>query len=275
MGESFMKTLTLVVCSAMFLAACGSAGTGSTENLTMQAGQWEYAVVPDNNSTPMFIDVNQPGTNASFSASNAVIFNSAQVGLPGADAPIYCGDFNFNGTVTNSAVKGSMSWGTPSVHFANFSGTVAPNGQAISKGSYSGHLCTDRTSPVSSGPEVNGSFTGYTISPINGTFTGTLNSSLYGADVVTLSITQNSDFSLNVAGTFTENGVTSIFVPSTTPTDNSVTGATVYINGTSKNVNTSQILSLNGHLNPSATQITISFMSVGPDEIITGSLTKQ
>jgi hypothetical protein len=61
------------------------------------------------------------------------------------------------------------------------------------------------------------SLVGYTIAPRNGTFTGTLNSSLYGADVVTLSITQNPDFSLNATRTSVANGVTTALISSNTP----------------------------------------------------------
>jgi hypothetical protein len=271
-----MKSVTLVVCSVMFLVGCGSAGSGSTgNNVTMQAGQWEYVVVPDNSAIPMYIDVNQPGTKSALSASQAVIFNSSQVNLPGATAPLYCGGFNLDGTITDSTLKGSLSWGQPSAHFANFSGELAANGQSMSKGKYSGQLCSNtRVGPTVNGPEVDGTFSGYTVSAVNGTFTGTLNGNLYGANVVTLSITQNPDFSLNVAGTSTENGVTSAFTPSATPGPNSVNGGTVYINGSSKNINGSQPFSLTGHLNPNATQMTISYMTLG-DENMTGALTKQ
>jgi hypothetical protein len=52
-----MKTLTLVVCLTIFLGGCGS-GMGSTaNNVTMQGGQWEYAVVPANEVIPFVIDL--------------------------------------------------------------------------------------------------------------------------------------------------------------------------------------------------------------------------
>lgn len=56
-----------------------------------------------------------------------------------------------------------------------------------------------------------GTFTGYTVEPLNGTFLGTLTSSLYGADVVTVSFTQNPDYTLSVTGTSVENGLTTAF----------------------------------------------------------------
>jgi hypothetical protein len=271
-----MKTLTLLVCSAMFLTACGSAGPGSTgNNVTMQAGQWEYAVIPDNNSTPMFIDINQPSASSSLVASNAVIFNAAEISFPGAKEPFYCEQFNLNANISDNTLKGKMSWGQPSVHFAKISGTVDPNGQSLSNGLYSGQLCTDGTGPGTPSSNINGSMTGYTISPVNGTFTGTLNSTVNGPIVVTLSLTQDSDFSVNIAGTFLEKGVTSLFVPSTISPSGLVRGATLSIGGSSKNINGIETISLSGHLNPSATQIVISVMNIGSDGTITGSLTKQ
>ena len=271
-----MKTVMLLVCSAMYLTSCGSAGPGSTATyVTMQAGQWEYAVIPDNNATPMFIDFNQPIASGSLAASNALIFNAADISFPGANEPYYCGGFNLNANISESTLKGNMSWGQPSVHFANISGTLGPNGQSLTNGHYSGQLCTVSTGPGSPSSNINGTMTGYTISPVNGTFTGTLNSTQDGALVVTLSITQNPDFSLNVAGTFVENGVTSVFVPTTTPQSDIVRGATLTIAGTAKNINDSQPASLSGHLNPSATQISIAVMNIGSDGTITGALTKQ
>src|SRR6267378_1421148 len=128
-----MKNLCLVVCAAMLLAACGSGGSGSSlNNVTMQGGQWEFAVAPDNSSSPLYINVNLPATNGSLSASNASIFNPAVVGLPGADAPIYCGGFNLNGNITDATLRGDMSWGQPSSHFANLTGDLAADGNSIS-----------------------------------------------------------------------------------------------------------------------------------------------
>jgi hypothetical protein len=270
-----MKSLTLVVCLGIFLSGCGSGGSGSANNVMMQGGQWEYVVVPSSGSIPMLIDMNLPGSNGPLAASNAVIFQPSEVGIPIQSGPVYCAGFNLNATISDSSLSGKFSWGQPVSHFANFSGNLAANGESISKGQYSGDTCVNDVGSGTTWPHVQGTLEGYMIAPMNGTYTGTLNSNLYGADVVTLSINQNPDFSLNVAGTSTENGVTSSFVPSTVPGDNSVNGATVYINGSSKNINASGPLSLTGHLNPNATQITISFMTVGNNENITGALTKQ
>jgi hypothetical protein len=258
----------------MLLVACGSGGSPSTANVSMQSGQWEYAVVPDGGSTPMYVDFNIPVTSSIVSASNAVIFNPSVVGLPGAMAPIYCNGFNLRGSVTETTLKGNMSWGQPSSHFADVSGSLATDGKSISNGSYSGQTCLDTTGPGISGPHVKGSLTGYTIAPINGTFKGILNSSLHGAVVMTLSITQNPDFTLTVSGTFVENGVTSTFIPTDVPND-SINGATIAIGDVANNINGSEPFALSGHLDPNATQITITHMSIGINEYITGALTKQ
>jgi hypothetical protein len=272
-----MKTLTLVVCLSIFLVACGSGGSNnSAENVTMQGGQWEYAVVPEN-AAPMYIDFNQGGSNGALSVSNAVIFNPAEVNLPGANSALYCAEFQLNANISDATLKGNVIWGLgqSASHFADFTGDLASNGQSISKGTYSGQFCDGEVSPNHPGPNIKAAFTGYMISPLNGTFTGTLESNLYGSDVVTFSITQNPDFSLNVTGTSTENGVTSTFAASTVPTDNSVNGGTVYIYGTYNNVNGSEVLNLSGHLNPNATQITIANMNISNNEYVTGSLTKK
>jgi hypothetical protein len=268
-----MKIQTLVVCLAIFLTGCGS-GSGSTaNNVTMQGGQWEYVVVPENGTIPMYIEMNQPQTNASLSATNGLIFVPSEVGLPDQNGPIYCDNFSMNGAVSDGTLSGQLSWGQS--HFANLSGEVAANGQSVSKGTYHGSVCLNDVSPVSAGAQVKGTLIGYTIAPVNGNFTGTLNSSLYGADVVTLSITQNSDFSLNVTGTSIENGVTTALIINSALQGNSVSGATASISGTAQNVNGSQPFAITGHLNPAATQLTIAYMNFGANETVTGALTKQ
>jgi hypothetical protein len=96
---------------------------------------------------------------------------------------------------------------------------------------------------------------------------------------VTFVITQNPDFSLNVSGTSVENGVTTIFAllpQSQSPTSlGAVTGASVFWGGTAENVNGSQSFSFSGHLNPTATQLTATIFQVGPNETVTGTLTRQ
>jgi hypothetical protein len=92
---------------------------------------------------------------------------------------------------------------------------------------------------------------------------------------VNLRITQNPDFSLNVTGTSVENGVTTALISSSAPQSNIVSGATTYISGTAQNVNGSEPFVISAHLNPAATQLTITDMNFGATENVTGALTKQ
>ena len=265
-----MTKLCLLTVLGLCLVGCGS-GSGSTENnVTMQGGQWEYVVTPGDGSTTMYIEANVPQANAKFSGTNAVIFQPSQIGAVDSTSPIYCGGYDLNADITGSSLKGKFSIATQGVHFADFSGDLASNGQSISNGKYSGGACS-----VLNLPEVKGKFSGYTIAPINGTYTGTLTSSLYGPDVVTLSIKQNPDFSLTVSGTSVENGVSTVLVGSNLNSDTSVKGATVAIFGPSQNVNGSTDFTINAHANPAATQLTVAYMNFGPDEMVTGVLTRQ
>jgi hypothetical protein len=272
-----MKTLP-VVCICLLVAGCGSMGSSSTvSNVAMQAGQWEYVVVPEKGSITMYIDANVPGTNVQFSGTNAVIFQPSQVGVVDSTSPIYCTDLDISGGINGSGVSGKLSWGDPAVHFADFSGDLSANGQSISNGKYLGEACSGGNGPGTPGPQMNGTLTAYKIAPVNGTYTGTLNSSVYGAAVVTFIIKQNSDYSLNFSGMSVANGVTSMLVASTQPQSNIVTGATVYLGGTAENVNGSNGFSFAGHLNPTATQLTAAVMNLGTNETVTGTgtLTKQ
>jgi hypothetical protein len=271
-----MKVLTLVVCLAIFIAGCGSssAANGSVStanNVTMQGGQWEYVVTPTNGSITMLLDANLPGTNAQLSATNAQIFQPSQVNLVGSTSPIYCTSFNIDASIRDSNLNGKLSWGYPAVHFADFSGDLAANGQSISSGTYSGGVCSVASGPGFGGPQIKGTVTGYTIAPVNGTYSGTLTNSLHGPDVVTFTIAQNPDFSLKMSGTSVVNGVSTALVGNS----NSVTGALVFLQGTTENVNGSNSFDFSGHVNPTATQLTVALMNLGPTETLTGALTKQ
>jgi hypothetical protein len=274
-----MKNMMLVVCLGMCVAAggCGSGKVVSAaNNVVMKGGQWEYVVTPDNGGITMDIDANVPGTNLQFNGTNALIFHPSQVGAttPSA-APLYCSAFAFNGEININIVKGNFDWGETTQQFGNFSGELSADGQSITNGTYSGQACTVSNGSGNPGPNFKGTFTGYAVAPVNGTYSGKLQSSLYGADVVTFVITQNADFSLNMSGTSVENGVTSTLAPSTLAETNVVNGATVYLGGTTENVNGTGNFSFAGHLNPTATQLTITLMSFGPNETVTGTLTRQ
>jgi hypothetical protein len=274
-----MKTTALVVCLGMVVWGCGSGNmVNVANNVVMKGGQWEYVVTPNNGGTTLNFEENVPGTNLQFNGTNAMIFYPSQVGLTIATTtPIYCSSFAFDGEINGNTVKGNFDWAFTSERFANFSGELAADGQSISNGTYSGQSCADGDGPGTPKPGFKGTLTGNIIAPANGTYSGKLTSSLFGADVVTFVITQNPDFSLNVSGTSVENGVTTTFalLPQSQTSLGAVTGASVFWGGTAENVNGSQSFSFSGHLNPTATQLTATIFQVGPNETVTGALTRQ
>jgi hypothetical protein len=262
-----MKVSTLLVC--LVIVGCGSSSgsTSTVNNVTMQGGQWEYVVTPDNGSIAILLEANLPGANIGFTAPNAVIFQPSQISLNFHPYPIWCTGYAIEESISGSNLNGKVSVGAPPAQFADFSGNLAANGQAISSGKYSGEFCSDTNA------QIKGTLTGYTIAPMNGTYRGTLTSS-DGPDVVTFTLAQNPDFSLNVSGTSVVNGVSTVLVGGTDILDNSVTGAMVFSQGTAENVNGSNLFSFAGHLNPTATQLTVAAMNVANTEL-TGALTKQ
>jgi hypothetical protein len=284
-----MRNLMLVVCAAAVISGmsgCGSAGASSTENVSVQSGQWELAITPDNGSTAMLLDANLPGTTAQFSATNAQIFQPSQIGLVASTSPIYCSSLNIDATVKKNNLKAKLEWAaaTESLgHFGELSGELSANGQAISNGNYSGGICTVSLNPEVSGPQITGKLTGYTIAPVTGVYSGTLTNSLYGNDVVTFTLEQNPDFSLKMSGTSVVNGVSTALVGSS----NSVTGALVFLQGTAQNVNGSKYFNFSGHVNPTASQLAVTIMSFNPlplsdgepspvpEQTLTGVLTRQ
>jgi hypothetical protein len=276
-----MKSMALVVCLGMFILGCGSGNmVDVTKNAVMKGGQWEYVVTPDSGGNALNFEANVPGTNAQFIGTNAMIFYPSQVGLTSPTAtPIYCSPFAFSGEINGDAVKGNFDWGDTSERFATFSGELATNGQSISNGTYSGQSCANGDGPGTPKPSFKGTFSGQTIAPVNGTYSGTLTSSLFGADVVTFVITQNSNFSLNISGTSVENGVSTTFTllpqSQSLASQGMVTGANVVWSGTAENVNGTQNFSFSGHLNPTATQLTATIFHVGSNETVTGTLTRQ
>jgi hypothetical protein len=282
-GETQMKTAALVVCLSMVVLGCGSGNmVNVTKNVVMKGGQWEYVVTPNSSGAALNFEANVPGTNLQFNGTNAMIFDSSQVGLTGPTTmPIFCSPFAVNGEINGNVVKGNFDWGDTSQRFASFSGELAADGQSLSNGAYSGQTCSVDDGPGTPKPDFKGTLTGNIIAPVNGTYSGKLTSSLFGADVVTFVITQNPDFSLNISGTSVENGVTTMFASlpqSQVPAAASlgaVTGASVLWGGTAENVNGSQSFSFSGHLNPTATQLTVTLFQVGPNETATGTLARQ
>src|ERR1700722_1954540 len=202
-----MKNVALEVCLGVFMLGCGSGNmVNVAKNVVMKGGQWEYMATPDSSGNALNFEANVPGTDLQFNGTNAMIFYPSQVGLTGpTTTPIYCSPFAFSGEINGDAVKGNFDWGDTSERFANFSGELAADGQSISNGTYSGQSCANGDAPGTPKPNFKGTFTGQIIAPVNGTYSGTLTSSLFGADVVSFVIAQNSDFSLNISGTSVEN----------------------------------------------------------------------
>jgi hypothetical protein len=268
-----MRNLTLVVCVIAVLlggqSGCGSAGaTSSTasnaENLTMQGGQWEYVVTPQN-GIKMYFGTNLPTTNVNFSASNLVIFQASQISLTQNIAPISCEQYSINGAIGGAEVDAKIA--TPTGAFASFSGQLSADGQSISNGKYTGQACTVAPSNVS------GTLTGYTVAPLNGTFRGKLTSSANGASVMTVNFEQSVAYTVKIAGTFVENGVTTSFTD-TPGTDSSlISGASLFFGVDTVNVNGKSQLTGMGHMNPTGTQIDIYL--AGPNETIIGTLAKE
>jgi hypothetical protein len=266
-----MKNLILVVCVAIVVlgcvSGCGSAASASSvDSVTMQGGQWEYVVTPENGGITMYFGTNLPMTNADFNASNVQIFQPSQISSTQNIAPIVCAGYSLNGAIGGTKIDGQIA--TPTGKFASFSGQLSSNGQAISDGKYSGQNCS-----VASTATIKGTLTGYTVAPLNGTFTGRLTSSANGSIVMTVAFTQNPDFSITMAGTFVENGVTTSFTNTQVPDSNLIEGASVSFGADTVNVNGKSQYSGMGHLNPTATQMDLYF--AGPNDTIIGTLTKQ
>lgn len=268
-----MRNRMLVVCMATvlsgYISGCGAASASSTStlenNVTMQGGQWEYVVTPDNGGTAMYLGVNLTKTNVEFNANNLVIFQPSQITLAQNTAPIECGSYSFMGLIGGTKFDGEL--GTPTGAFGSFSGQLSSDGQSISNGKYSGQACATIPS------KVTGTLTGYTVAPLNGTFTGKLTSNTNGESVMTVSFTQKADFSVGITGTFVENGVTTSFVDVPGPDSSLISGASVSFGVDAVNVNGKSQYAGMGHWNPKGTQIDL-FLS-GPNEAIVGTLTKQ
>jgi hypothetical protein len=264
-----MRNLTLVVCLvAVFsgcVSGCGSAAA-SSENVTMQGGQWEYVVAPENGGITMYFGTNLPMTSANFNTNNTVIFQPSQIGSTQNIAPVVCETYALNGAIDGAKIDGKFN--TPTAAFASFSGQLSANGEAISNGKYSGEACA-----IASTAKIKGTLTGYTIAPISGTFAGKLVSSSYGADVMTVAFTQNPDFSVNFAGTSVENGVTTSFTNTTEAESSIIVGATVLFGANTVNVNGKSQFSGMGHLSPDGTKLLLEID--GPNDSAVGTLTKQ
>jgi hypothetical protein len=257
----------LVVCLAVVAAGCGSAAASSSstaENVTMQGGQWEYVVTPENGGTTMYFGTNVPTSNATFDVNNVAIFQPSQISLTQNTGPVACQTYTLNGKIDKSKIEGQFD--TPTGDFASFSGQLSADGKSISDGKYSGQNCDSFS-------KIQGTLTGYTVEPLKGTFTGTLTSNTQGSDIMTITFTQNVDKSVSIAGAFVEKGVTTSFVGATGDSAAVFTGASVFFGANAANVNGNSLLAGMGHSNPAATELTLQIN--GPNEQAIGTLKRQ
>jgi len=88
---------------------------------------------------------------------------------------------------------------------------------------------------------------------------------------MTVAFRQNPDFTVNVMGTFVENGVTTTFVND--PGGSIIVGGSLFFGANTVNVNGNAAFQALGHLNPAATQLTIFIQAA--NETAIGTLTKQ
>jgi hypothetical protein len=272
--------LAIIFCVA--LAGCGvsSSGSGpnSTNNATMQQGQWEFAIAP-NNSNPVYLDANLIVSSASNSGSgddvSSTAFNTLLFVNGGAIAN------GLFGSCTNLAINGTLSGNTLTVFLispgssapnnGSFSGTISNNGLSVSNGSYS-ILGMCGFAPANTG----GTITGYTIAPVNGTFSGTLTDAFGNMNSVVMQMSQNSNFGITASGTSTASGViTNLSIAPNVGNGgfSNVIGATIQATGTGTNISGNSQFQVFGHFNPAATQITLGFLSGNVWK--TGVLTKQ
>ncbi|MGB2889929.1 MAG: hypothetical protein WBC04_19715 [Candidatus Acidiferrales bacterium] len=279
--------MALVLCAV--LAACGSSGGSSssnggggnpppTSNATMQR-QWEISTSPSSGgSTQVFLEMNlQGGPDVYSTVTNTMTLYyqpNAAFNLPFTT----CTNWTFNGQIQGQKITANYAspGSSPGVNDVSLTGTIATTGQSLS-GTYTGG-----TSNSGDGcePFESGTFHGYPVSPLNGTFTGTLTSSIYGPDLVTVSISQDANFDIIASGTATEAGVTTNL--SVSPGSgacagcSNVIGATLTaVNGVATNVNGSSKFQAVGRFNAAATQITIGTLNLSTGEVNTGTLTKQ
>jgi hypothetical protein len=255
--------LALVFCMAVF--GCGGRGSNSggspPSSATMQAGQWEFVATPTNGQ-PVFVEVNLTvsGDTVSSTLPNTELFQ------PTGSTFSVCTNLTVNGSMSNGILTGTLRSSSVS---ATFSGaTIASDGKSVSGGSYNAlNLCGLAANQSS------GIFTGYAVAPLNGTFSGTITGSGQPQQI-TIQITQDFNFGITASGTSIQSGVTStlaISPNSNLPFNVDIKGAIVFASGTATNVNGTTQFTLLGHLNPTATQITI----LDQTGTQTGTLTKQ
>jgi hypothetical protein len=272
-----MKWLSLL--AVISFAACGGSTSSSSpstpQGATMQAGQWEFVATPSSSTPPVYIETN---LTLSHDQVTSGVFSTLLFKFGGVGGLFsICQNYELNSTVVNGTL-GGMS--TPDVGVlespgsggveANFTATIASNGQSVSSGSYTDTNGFCLWEPVN----TSGTFTGYAVTPLNGTFSGMLTGGVQSQQV-TLQITQDSNFGITASGTSVQPGLTTTLAifPAASGGYSNVIGATVQASGTATNVNGSSTIQVAGHINPAGTQIQVSFGDQAGTE--TGTLTKQ
>ncbi len=287
-GVSILGSILSVILCAV-LAACGGTSGGTSGNgggsnpppppppppppaVAMQQGQWEFPV----NNGEYFIEANLTDTSGQVTATvyNTEVFSPGQA--TGSTPPGFnCGNIGLTASISSDTLTGTLdSDGAP---FMNFSGTLNSAGQSVSSGtsSGSGEGCTPAD-------DSNGAFTGYIVQSFTGNYAGQI-SSWPGVNPplsFTLTLTQNSDFSISGSGTITGQGLVENVTLPTTATGSSVysgvIGATFALQGTWTDLTQSQAIQVTGHATPNGT-IDVQ-LATGLDGLFTwqtGTLTKQ
>ena len=193
-----MKKLWLVLSAAVFAGCTHSTSTSTStqaqQNLTMQAGQWEIALVPmgGNAGNPIVIEAN---LTASGNTVASTVFNTEVFQQGGPDGG--CGDETLSGTISGSLLSGMLiipGNANPDVSLSN--GEIASNGQSVTNGTYtssSGNACVYKVGS-------SGTFTAVAVSPLNGTYAGTISGS-GKTEQLNVTISQDASFGITADGT--------------------------------------------------------------------------
>jgi hypothetical protein len=281
--------LSVVLCSV--LAACGGTTSGGNSGngggggsnppppppptVTMQQGQWEFSV----NNGAYFIESNLTDASGTVTSTvyNTAVLNPQPV-VAGQPGGFDCGNVGLSATISEDTLTGTV--GSDGATEINFSGTVASNGQSVTNGTFS-NVSPPGTGCAPEGAATSGTFTGYVVPSLTGTYSGQItswpsNTTPYSC---TLTLTQNSDFSISGTGVATSEGYVQNFTfPAATGNTSGVIGATFNLSGSWSSGTQSQVMQLTGHSNPSGSQITVTILygdGPGDNDWWTGTLTKQ
>lgn len=290
---SILRTILSVVLCAVLAACGGTTGSGGNSGggnggggnppptVTIQQGQWEFSV----NNGGYYVDANLTDSSGEVSSTvyNTAVFDPSQSTAftpPG----VTCGNVEMNGAISGNTLTETLeSGGTP---LMNFSGTLNSAGQSVSSGTSS---ATSQACLVINSGASGGTITGYTVPSFSGTYVGQITTWPGGTSPLslTLTLTQNSDFSIGGSGQITGQGIVQTIVFPGTPTGSSVysgvIGATFAVEGTLTDAAETLAIQVTGHANSNDAQIAVNILS-GPaplnlnnpsDSWQTGTLIKQ